>query len=138
MEETDVKVRMAQDSEAPIVAALVNDYFKFEDWKLKFERVFPYWLVAEVAGEIVGTINIRISVPVSTAEMLMVDPRFERDDRRIIALLLADSATVICAAEGAEAMSAMITDEMGSFLDYSKENGGVVGGRGSLMFRRIT
>jgi hypothetical protein len=133
----DIKVRMAQDSEREIVAKLVNDLLLFEDWKLKFESVFPYWLVAEVAGEIVGTINIRISVPVSTAEMLVVKPGFERPERRAIALMLADAATTICAAAGAEAMSALITDKMGSFIDYSKENGGIIGDRGNLMFRRI-
>jgi hypothetical protein len=137
MEEADIKVRMAQDSEASIVAGLVKPHFQFVGWDLKFETVFPYWLVAEVAGEIVGTINIRISVPISTAEMLVVKPGFERDERRMIALLLADSATVICLEHGAEAMSAMVFDEMGSFVDYCKENGGMVGGHGSILFRRV-
>jgi hypothetical protein len=134
----DIKVRLAQDSEKEIVAGLVNEYFRIGDWKLKFESVFPYWLVAEVAGEIVGTINIRISVPVSTAEMLMVKPEFDRPQRREIANLLIDAATVICGGHGAEAISAMVGEEMGSFVDFCRDIGGVDGGRGNILFRRIS
>ncbi len=133
----DVKVRLAQDSEKEIVANLVSEVFYAGDWKFEFKSVFPYWLVAEIAGEIVGTINIRISVPISSVEMLVMDPKLNQRERGEVMLMLTDSAMALCAASGAEMISSMISDDTESFLKVAKHRGYVVGDHGSIVFGRI-
>jgi hypothetical protein len=133
----DVKVRLAQDSEKEIVANLVSEIFQMNDWELEFKSVFPHWLVAEIAGEIVGTINMRISMPISSVEMLVMDPKLTRRERGEVASMLTDSAMAICGAAGAEAVSSMIPDDMKSYLKVAKRRGYIVGNQGSIVFGRI-
>jgi len=136
MSRPDVKTRLAQDSEKEIVASLVSEIFQMGDWELPFESVFPYWLVAEIAGEIVGTINMRLSMPISSVEMLAIDSRLGPRERGSVASILTDSAMAICAAHGAEAVSSMIPDSMESYLKVAQRRGYVVGNHGSIIFGR--
>lgn len=133
----DIKVRLAQDSEAPIVASLVAEIFHMQGWMPEFKSVFPHWLVAEIAGEIVGAINLRISVPIASVEMLSIDPKLTHRERGAVTLMLTDSAMAIAAAAGAEAVSAMIPDSMQSYLRVAQRRGYVVGGHGAIVFGRI-
>ncbi len=133
----DVKVRLAQDSEREIVANLVSEIFHMGDWQLEFKSVFPHWWVAEIAGEIVGTINMRISMPISSVEMLAMDPKLTRRERGEVASMLTDAAMATCGAAGAEAVSSMIPDDMKSYLKVAKRRGYIVGNQGSIVFGRI-
>jgi len=130
----DVKVRLAQDSEREIVANLIAEVSPLD---LEFKSVFPHWLVAEIAGEIVGTINIRISLPISSVEMLAIDSKLNDRERGTVFLMLTDSAMAICAAAGAGMISSMIPDSMPSYLKVAKRRGYVVGDQGSIVFGRI-
>lgn len=132
----DVKVRLAQDSEALIVSNLVSEIFNMGGWMPEFETVFPHWLVAEIAGEIVGTINIRISLPISSVEILAMDPLLSKRMRGVVASMLTDSAVALCAAAGANTISAMIPDDLSSYLKVAKRRGYVVGSHGSIVFVR--
>jgi hypothetical protein len=137
MARIDVKVRLAQNSEAHLVAKLVSEIFHMEDWELKFESVFPYWLVAEIAGEIVGAVNLRISIPISSVEMLTIDPKLTWKQRATVGCLLIDSAAAIVASSGSEAVSSMIPDSMPDYLKVVKSEGYVVGNHGSIVFGRF-
>lgn len=134
---TDVKVRLAQDSEREIVANLVSEIFHMGDWRLEFKSIFPHWLVAEIAGEIVGTINMRISMPISSVEMLAMDPKLRRRERVEVTSMLIDTARTICAASGSEAVSSMIPDDMKSYLRLAERRGYVVGNHGAIVLGRI-
>lgn len=136
MQRPDIKVRLAQDSEAQIVGNLVAEIFHMGDWQPEWKTVFPYWLVAEIAGEIVGTINIRISLPFSSVEMLSLDPELDKVNRMRVTGMLTDSAIVIAAASGSEAVSSMIPDNMESYLKIAKRKGYIVGNHGSIVFGR--
>lgn len=136
MHRPDVKVRMAQNEEAHLVANLVDEIFNLGGESLEFETVFPYWLVAEIAGEIVGTINLRISLPVSSVEMMSIDPKLDRRERGTVSSMLTDSAVAICAASGASMVSSMIPDSLPSYLKVAKRRGYVVGNHGSIVFGR--
>jgi hypothetical protein len=137
MPRPDVKVRLAQDSEAPIVANLVSEVFDMGDWELEFKTVFPYWIVAEIAGEIVGTLNIRISLPISSMELLAMDPKLTKVERSTVSLLLLDTALVICGASGAEGVSTMVPDSLSSWLEVVTDHGLVAGSHGVMLFGRI-
>jgi len=136
MSRPDIKVRLAQDSEASIVANLVSEIFHMGGWFPKFETVFPYWLVAEIAGEIVGTINIRLSLPFSSVEMQAIDPNLSPFDKARVVHMLTDSAMVICAASGSEAVSSMIPEDQPGYLKTAKKKGYVVGSKGWMVFGR--
>jgi len=133
----DAKVRLAQNSESEIVAALVEPHFQMGGWELDFSAIFPYWLVAEIAGEVVGAVNIRISIPLSSIEMLVVKDELDGDERREVVPMLIDAAMTICAAHGASGASTMVSDENAGFLKSLEQNGYVVGNRGSTVFGRI-
>ena len=83
-----------------------------------------------------GTINLRISLPVSSVEMLSIDPKLDRRERGTVASMLTDSAVVICAASGASMVSSMIPDSLESYLKVAKHRGYVVGNHGSIVFGR--
>lgn len=132
-----VKVRMAQDDEASVVANLVSEIFDMDGWMPEFERIFPYWLVAEIAGEVVGTINIRVSLPVSSIEMLAMDPTLTTVERHTVTFMLLDSAVACCGASGATVISSMVPDNLESYKEVLLERYAQVGNHGSILFGRI-
>jgi len=133
----DLKVRLAQNSEAQIVANLVSEVFHMGDWQPEFTEIYPDWLVAEIAGEVVGTINVRLAKPFSSVEMLSIDPTLTPRERGSVASLLTDSARAIAAGNGSIAVSSMIPDDMESYLRVAQRRGYVVGNHGSIVFGRI-
>ena len=134
----DVKVRLAQDSEKEIVEALVAGTIPEDSYLPEFTSVYPYWLVAEIAGEIVGTLNLRISVPISGVEMLSMQEGLSKRERGHVAWMLTDSAAVICAAAGATFLSSMVPDSLESYLKVAQKKGYTVGDHGSIVFRRLS
>jgi hypothetical protein len=138
MPRPDIKVRMAQDDEASVISNLVSEIFNMGGWMPAFETIYPYWLVAEISGEVVGTINLRISLPVSSIEMLAMDPTLTHIDRTRVAMMLIDSAIVCCGAAGSTVFSCMIPEEMQSYKDVLMDRGMEVGAKGSILFGRIT
>ncbi len=133
----DVKVRLATNEEAPIVENLVAEIFHMGGWMPKFENIFPHWLVAEIAGEIVGTINLRLSNPISTAELMAMESGLNLRERTDVAFMLLDTARALAAAHGAAAISAIVPDEMESYLEALLDRGYVVGGHGKIVFGRM-
>ena len=138
MPRPDIKVRMAQDEEALVVSNLVSEIFDMGGWMPEFDTIFPYWLVAEISGEIVGTVNLRLSLPVSSIEMLAMDPKLSHIDRTRVSMMLIDSAIVCCGAAGATVFSCMIPEEMKSYREVLMDRGMEVGAKGSILFGRIT
>ena len=137
MPRPDVKVRMAQDEECEIVSNLVSEIFDMGGWMPTFEKVFPYWLVAEITGEIVGTVNLRISLPVSSIEMLAMDPKLTNVERSTVTIMLIDSAITCCGAAGASVFSCMIPEALKSYQEVLVDRGMVVGSEGAILFGRI-
>jgi hypothetical protein len=137
MPRPDIKVRLALDEEAPAVELLVANIFDMKGWDLKFEKIFPHWLVAEIAGEIVGTINVRLSHPISSIEMLAMDLKLSKIERSTVTMLLLDSAMVIAGAFGAEGISSMIPDTMESYREVMEDKGYVIGSQGSIIFGKM-
>ncbi len=137
MPRPDIKVRLAQNEEAPIVQSFFDRVFQMGDWKIDLDAIFPYWLVAEIAGEIVGVLNIRISMPISTLEFLSLDQGLDQEDRRRVTLLLLDSAMAICGANGSQGVSAMVAHDKTHFADFLRKNGHLSGADGTIFFGRI-
>lgn len=137
MARPDIKVRMAQNDENEIVANLVSEIFDMGGWMPTFGTVFPYWLVAEVAGEIVGTVNMRVSLPVSSIELLAIDPLLGHIDRARVTRMLLESAICCCGAAGATVVSSMVPDEMESYRKILEKHNVEVGGHGVIMFGRL-
>jgi hypothetical protein len=137
MPRPDIKVRMAQNDEASVVSNLVSEIFNMGGWMPEFEIIFPYWLLAEISGEVVGTVNLRISLPVSSIEMLAMDPTLTHIDRTRVAMMLIDSAITCCGAAGSAVFSCMIPDEMQSYKDVLMDRGMEMGAHGSILFGRI-
>ena len=133
----DIKVRMAQNEEGARVGELVESIFDMGGWQPNWEIVFPYWMVAEVAGELVGTINIRISIPFTSVEMMAIDPDLSQGDRGQVASMLTHSACTVATASGAQVISSMIPDELSSYLKVALHRGFTEGGHGTIVFGRL-
>ena len=137
MPRPDVKVRLAQDDEARVVANLVSEIFDMDGWMPEFEHVFPHWLVAEIAGEVVATLNIRIALPISTIELLAVDPLLNKLERATVVVMLLDTAVTICAAAGSTAFTGMIPDHLGSYRQVVEDKGWTEMAHGAMMITRL-
>jgi hypothetical protein len=115
----------------------VSEIFNMGGWMPEFETVFPYRQVAEISGEVVGTVNLRISLPVSSVEMLAMDPTLTTVERSTVTLMLLDSAMACCAAAGATVFSGMVPDNLGSYQQVLEDRGMQVGAQGSILFGRL-
>ena len=133
----DVKVRMAQDDDVKAVQGLLDEIVDIGGWRPTLDKIFPYWLVAEMAGEIVGIINLRISMPFSSVELLSIDSRVTQRERGEILLMLTDSAMAIAASAGSQAVTSMIPDEMESYLKVAQHRGYQSVGKGTIVLGRI-
>ena len=133
----DIKIRLAQNEEGPVVQELVAQVFSMVGYMPEFDNIFPNWLVAEIAGEIVATINIRLSNPFSSVEMLAFKPDLDRKIHIVSGKLLIDSARALCAANGSSMISSMIPDDMPGYLRVSQKKGYVTGNHGTIVFGRI-
>tara|TARA_R110000796_G_scaffold252500_1_gene387153 strand:- start:1033 stop:1428 length:396 start_codon:yes stop_codon:yes gene_type:complete len=67
-----MEVRIAQDSEGKDILELFpkSELMNPADW----ERVFPYWAVAVIDGEIIGALQMCPSLPIGRIEHLNLKP----------------------------------------------------------------
>lgn len=129
-------VRLASNSDGATIHRLVTDSgFAVED--IDWSVVYPYWLVAEQNGDVVGCIQVCIGVPIGRLEMLSVRADLSHMLRAAIvkSLLLAGAATLKKA--GAQMVSGMIPFEMKSYKRLLQRRGCVSIGVGNMMARRL-
>ncbi len=133
----DIKVRLARDDEAQVVANLVAEIWHVPGMDLEFSRVFPYWLLAEIAGDPVGTINVRHSLPLWSVEMLSIDPLISKRHRGAVARMLTSSAMAMALSDGAQGVVGLIPDDMESYKKVAERREYQEIAHGSLMLGRL-
>ena len=129
-------IRMAFDKDGGVISRLVREN-GFKDEGIDWSHVYPYWLVAEYNGEVVGCIQVRISIPVGGLELLSVKQDLDHTMKSLIvkSLLLCGSSTLKQA--GANMAAGVIPFEMKSWKKLLKRRGCVSIGVGNVMARRL-
>ena len=129
-------IRMALDVDGETIGDLVREN-GFKDVGIDWSHVYPYWLVAEYEGEVVGCIQVRISIPIGGLEMLSIKQDLNHTLKSLIvkSLLLGGSSTLKQA--GASMAAGLIPFEMKSYKKLLKRRGCVSIGVGNEMARRL-
>jgi hypothetical protein len=134
----DVTVRLAKNEDGEKIAELARKGgFYFDDWDIDWSDIFPYWLVAEYKGEVVGCIQVLPGKPVGRLEMLGISPSVSRRLRSLAVRHLTSTGQLVIGMYGGQAASGMIPFELKSYKKVAQRRGWVVLSTGDLMLRRV-
>ena len=126
--------RLATNADGPAIAALVAP----KDESLSFDRVEPYWLVAELPERgIVGCVQTCPSRPVGHLEMLVVSDALSPFERGQVSRRLFIDGCAILYGHGATHVRGFLAFSSKSLKRVLKKRGAVVVESGNLMLRRI-
>jgi hypothetical protein len=104
---------------------------------VNWEDIYPYWLVAELHGGIVGAIQVLPGKPVGRLEMLCVDKSLRKRDRGKVVMALLYQALAVLELHGAKFASGFIPTEMQSYVRVISKRGAWTCGFGELALARI-
>lgn len=139
MNARDITVRIARNDEGGIVRDLAAEIgVSYEDWEIDWSDIFPYWLVAECEGRIIGAINIRISKPFASVEMLSLASDLTKKVRGVATDMLVAAAKTVVAQYGSQAICGLIPDELASYRRVAERRGYVPMAHGHMMLGRLS
>lgn len=130
--EADVKVRMATNADGWRLAELAALY-RWNQW-LDWDNNEPYWMVAEIDGDIVGAIQNCPGRPIGRTEMLMIQNSIPKLAKRSVCIALGREVQAFHRANGAQMVTAMVSFKDKKFKRWLKAGFGIwVYGQGNLM-----
>ena len=126
-------IRLAANEDADRIKELLPMRADF-DWS----DIYPYWLVAEIDGEIVGCINVALSNPIGILDQMAVDFSLNSHAKgKVVRALIIQGLGTLKAA-GASASVSMIPFELKSFKRVLKKHfGSVVVNQGNIILTRV-
>ena len=127
-------IRLAQNSDGERVGELVSPQIGGFDWS----DIYPYWLVYEKEGKVIGCLNVAPSKPVGILDFLALDPSLTSHTRSKVVrgLILQGIATL--KAGGSEASLSVVPFELKSYKKILKKHfDAVVAGQGNMIMRRL-
>ena len=112
-----MNVRLATNADGPRIAEL-QPHFVDLDWS----DIYPYWLVAEKGGEIVGCLNVALSKPIGRLDLLSIDDSLSPHarGRAFRGLFMQGLATL--GAAGAQTALGLVPFELKSFKRVLKKH----------------
>lgn len=132
----DVRVRLATNSEGTrILELLTHAGFKVDG--LDWSKIAPFWLVAEMNGQVLGCIQVCLGLPIGRAELLAVDPNVTHVLRALLVKRLIYGALSTIKASGAQAATSLVPFEMKSYKKILKKMGCVSMGAGNEMAKLL-
>lgn len=127
-------IRLAQNEDGERIKVLVEPQIQSLDWS----DIYPYWLVAEKDGKVVGCLNVATSKPIGRLDCLAVDPTLgpHAKGRVVRALILQGLATL--KQDGASASVSQIPFDLKAYKRILKKHfGAVVIGQGNMILRTL-
>ena len=127
-----IKIRIASDDDGPTIGALAWD----NGFRLKgvtWDRVYPYWLVAELKGDIVGAVQISHGIPVARVETLCMSDKLSHRERAICARQILVVAMITLRSSGAQAVTSLVPFKLKSYKQLIKNRGGKVVDSGNMI-----
>lgn len=133
-----VEVRFAKDEDGARIGEIAQARgFGFHDAPFDWSRVAPYWLVAEIAGEIAAAIQILVALPVARIDFLLVVPGLPQKRRGAVVKTITDAALSVCQRFGAQEVSSTIDEKLDSYLRVAQRRGWEAYGTAWLVRRRL-
>ncbi len=132
----DLSVRMATNEDGAVISALVAST-GFEEDYIDWTVIYPYWLVAEHEGKIVGTVQICPSRPIGRLEFLVTVPDLSHRLKAITVKRLLVTGVETLKLNGAQLVSGVVSFEMKSFKKMLKRRGAITALSGNLMVWRV-
>ena len=131
MKPNDIQIRMAKAEDEPRLAELV-DFSGLPP--VNWEGAHPNWIVAEVGGAIVGTIQIALARPVGHAEFLNVDLGLSSREKFTVSVKLCKAAEYALKSTGSDFLTAVVRFENKGFKKLLKKHfGGRVVNQGNVI-----
>ncbi len=130
-----MNVRLATNADGPRIAELVSTQ---TGAGLDWTNIYPYWLVAEKGGAIVGCLNVALSKPVGRLEFMGLDDSLSPHARgkTFRGLVMQGMATL--KAHGTEAIFSVVPFELKSYKRVLKKHfGAVIVGQGNMIIARL-
>lgn len=132
-----VVLRLASDHDGATIANLCSacryDILDYASWT----HIYPYWLVAEIDGLILGAVQVAISLPVGRIEFLAVEPELGHRDKAMIVKGLADQAMGTLRKAGCELASFMIAEHLQGFRKVLEKRGARELFSGTTLVKRL-
>lgn len=102
-----------------------------------WERVFPYWMVAEQQGEVIAALQVCYSSPIGRLEFLSFVPNLPFRTRGLAAHALLSLGSATLAKTGCHAVAGSVPNDQQSYHDVLKANGCTILSHGSVMVREV-
>ncbi len=130
-----MNIRLATNEDGERIEELVSGQIGAGlDWT----DIYPYWLVAEKGGKVVGCLNVALSKPVGRLDLLAIDESLSPHARgkAVRGLLVQGGATL--KAHGAQMVFSVVPFELKSYKRILKKHfGAVVVGQGNMIIARL-
>lgn len=126
-------IRLATNDDGPRIAGL---HHRFDD--LDWSDIYPYWLVAEKGGEVVGCLNVALSKPIGRLDLLAIDGSLSPHARgkAVRGLIMQGIATL--KAHGAQMVLSVVPFELKSYKRVLKKHfNATVEGQGNMILARL-
>lgn len=132
----DIRVRFARDAEGVMIAQMVHSNHEGVP-NTTWERVYPYWMVAENFSEVVGCVQICYGLPVSRIEFLSFAPNLPFRTRALAGTALLELASKTLSGHGAHVVAGTVPFDQRGYRDILKANGCTILASGNTMARQI-
>ena len=131
-----IDVRLAQNKDGDDIHGLVSSSGQ-EISGLDWSDIYPYWLVVEMDGRIVGCLQVCAGKPMGRLDWLAYDQGLSHQSRARVIKIMVDQGFLVLKLHGAQIVACMVDFEDKAFKRILKKRGGVVMVTGNLIVRRL-
>lgn len=125
-------IRLAHVDEGLDIYGLLLSTGMGEIKGLSWDDIYPYWLVAEMEGRIVGCLQACPGKPIGRLEFLAVAPDLSHSEKAIVARDLGYAGLETLKAMGCQASSSLVKDDNLSWQRIMERRGAIQFGHGSM------
>lgn len=133
---SEIKVRFARDAEGMAIAQMVHCSHEAVP-NVEWAKVYPYWMVAEKNGDLIGCIQVCYSIPVGRLEFMSFVPGLPYRTRALAVKALLNLGTLTLKKTGARVVAGCVGFEDKSFKEILKREGCTVFTSGNTLGRTI-
>lgn len=130
-------VRLAENSEGETVRVLVERQHGKAEAVLAWDRISPFWLVAERDGKIVGALQTCPSRPVGRLEMLATARDLTHAERALTVKALAYAGMAVVKGHGAQQVQMFIPEDLEQYRTILTDRGAVILDTGHMLAKRL-
>lgn len=105
---------------------------------LDWSDIYPYWIAAEINGQIVGCLNVALSKPIGRLDLLAVDGSLPPLARARVVKALIVQGLAVLKADGATATLSVVPFQLRSYRRILKKHfGAQVCGQGNMIVKGL-